>query len=110
MRAYRAILAFAAVTAGAPDLSSGFPLVAQSWQELGPSERYKALRNYQQHERRPEEDRRGIEQRFERWQQMSPDERSRIRQNYERLQQMPPQDRERFQKKYEKWRQRGGPR
>ncbi len=86
-----------------------FPLLAQNWRELSPSERYNTLRNYQQHERLPEDSQRDIEKRYERWQQMSPEERARVRQNYERLQQMPPQERDRIQRKYEKWRQQEAP-
>src|SRR5512135_3065655 len=85
--------------------AEALPLLAQNWRELSPSERYNTLRNYQQHERLPEDSQRDIEKRYERWQQMSPEERARVRQNYERLQRMPPQERDRIQRKYEKWRQ-----
>jgi hypothetical protein len=88
---------------------AAFPLLAQNWRELSPGERYDTLRNYQQHERLPENSQRDIEKRYERWQQLSPDARARGRQNYERLQQMPPQERDRLQRKYEKWRKQEPP-
>ena len=77
---------------------AAFTLLAQNWRELSPGERYETLKNYQQHERLPEDGRRDVEKRYERWQQMSPDERDHIRQNYERFQQLPPQERARIQR------------
>ena len=102
------VLAFAACL---PFPSGGvaFPLLAQNWRELSPGERYETLKNYQQHERLPEDDRRDVEKRYERWQQMSPAERDHVRQNYERFQQLPPQERALIQQKYEKWRRQAEP-
>ena len=88
---------------------AAFPLLAQNWRELSPGERYDTLKNYQQHERLPEDGRRDVEKRYERWQQMSPAERDHIRQNYERFQQLPPQERALIQQKYEKWRRQAEP-
>jgi hypothetical protein len=102
------LLAFAACLF-LPSLTAAFPLLAQNWRELSPAERYHTLKNYQEHERLPEDSRRDVEKRYERWQQMSPDERAHIRQNYERFQQLPPQERARIQQKYEKWRQQAEP-
>jgi Protein of unknown function (DUF3106) len=93
----------------APSGVMAFPTLAQNWRELSPGERYDTLRNYQEHERLPEDSQREIEKRYERWQRMSPDERERIRQNYERMQQLSPRERDRLQRKYEKWRQQGEP-
>lgn len=81
---------------------------AQSWQDLGPRERYDALQNYRRHEQLPQERQQDVEKHYQRWHDMSPDERARVRQNYERLQQLPPQERERFQRKYKKWKGEGG--
>jgi uncharacterized protein DUF3106 len=102
------LLAFAACLSF-PTRVAAFPLLAQNWRELSPGERYDTLKNYQQHERLPEDGRRDVEKRYERWQQMSPDERDHIRQNYQRFQQLPPQERARIQQKYEKWRQQAEP-
>ena len=92
-----------------PCRGAAVPLLAQNWRELSPGERYDTLRNYQQHERLPEDGRRDVERRYERWQQMSPDDRDRVRQNYQRMQQLPPHERDRLHRKYEKWRQQGHP-
>lgn len=85
------------------------PRFAQNWQDLGPRERFDAMRNYEQHRRLPEERQRAVEDRYERWRQMPPDEQSRIRQNYDRLQRKDPQERDRFEKRYEKWKRRKAP-
>ena len=111
MRVRSAVLVLL-VTASGLALASraeAFQSLVQNWRELSPGERYNTLRNYQEHERLPEDSRRDVEKSYERWQQMSPEERARVRQNYERLQQMPPQERDRMQRKYEKWRQEGSP-
>jgi len=82
---------------------------APSWQNLTPKERYDAMKNYWQHEQRPQEQKRDIEERYQRWRNMPPDEQGRIRQNYQRLQQLPPPERDRFEQKYEKWKQQAAP-
>jgi hypothetical protein len=111
MRGHGALLTLLVLTTCvcSPTRLAAFPLLAQNWRELSPSERYDTLKNYQQHERLPEERQHDVEKRYERWQQMSPDERNRIRQNYERLRQLPPQERARIQQKYEKWRRQAEP-
>ena len=111
MRGSTALIILAVITTclACSHTAGAFPLLAQNWRELSPGERYETLRNYQQHERLPEDSRRDIEKHYERWQQMSPDERDRVRQNYQRFQQLPPQERDRMQRKYEKWRQQTTP-
>lgn len=90
-------------------VASGSPLFAQNWRDLGPKERYNALRHYRQHEQLPPDRREEIEKRYERWQGMPPDERERIRRNYERLKQLPPRERERFEQRYQKWKRQAEP-
>src|SRR5437867_12542687 len=63
--------------------ASAFPLLAQSWRELNPKQRYDALQNYKRHQQLPEEQQRDVEKRYERWQGLSPEERARIRENYD---------------------------
>jgi uncharacterized protein DUF3106 len=82
---------------------------APSWQNLTPKERYDAMKNYWQHEQRPQEQKHDIDQQYERWRSMPPDQQDRIRQNYQRLQQLPPPERNRFEQKYEKWKQQATP-
>lgn len=84
--------------------------LAQNWQDLSPRERYKAMRNYDQHRQLPAERQQDMEQRYERWRQMPPDEQSRIRKNYDRLRQLGPQERDQFDRKYERWKRRTAPR
>jgi hypothetical protein len=102
------VAAIALLLAGSPvagvRMVSAQTRLAESWQDLGPKERYQSLQNYWQHQQLPQDRQREIEQRYERWRGMSPDERARVRQNYERFKKLPPQERERFQRKYEKWR------
>jgi len=83
--------------------------LAQNWQDLGPRERFDAMRNYKQHRDLPEERQRDLEDRYERFQQMAPEEQRRIRQNYERLNQLDPQERARFEKRYQRWKRRTAP-
>lgn len=77
---------------------------AADWDNLGPRDRYEAMRNYEQHRRLPKQERRDIERQYQRWQEMPQEDRRRVRRNYERLQQLSPDERRRFERKYEKWR------
>ena len=81
----------------------------EDWENLSPRERFDAMRNYQQHQRLPEDRQRDLEQRYERFLQLPPEEQSRIRRNYDRFNQLHPQERERFERRYEKWKRRTTP-
>lgn len=80
--------------------------INQSWYELSPRERSRALENYQRFQRLPPEKQRAIEEQYNRWQQLPSEERERIRRNYDRYRGMDLDEKEDFQRKYEKWRSR----
>ncbi|MBI1816997.1 MAG: DUF3106 domain-containing protein [Deltaproteobacteria bacterium] len=69
---------------------------AKGWNELGPRERYRALKNYHHHQQLPQEHRETVERNYERWQAMPEHERNRIRKNYEKFRRLPPAQRERL--------------
>jgi ATPase subunit of ABC transporter with duplicated ATPase domains len=81
-----------------------FEEVTQSWYELSPQERSRALENYQRFKKLSPERQRIIEERYQRWQQLPPEEKERIRRNYERYREMNSDEKEDFQRKYKKWR------
>lgn len=78
--------------------------INQSWYELSPQERSRALGNYRRFQRLPEEKRRGIEEQYQRWQQLPAEEQERIRRNYRRYRGMDSDEKEDFQRKYKQWR------
>ncbi|MEW6296164.1 MAG: DUF3106 domain-containing protein [Thermodesulfobacteriota bacterium] len=83
---------------------ASFQEIAQSWYELSPQERSRALENYRRFQKLPPERKRAIEERYQRWQQLPPEEKERIRRNYERYRGMNSDQKEDFQRKYKKWR------
>ncbi len=95
--------------AGAAPASTHGMMLADLWQNLTPRQRYEALRNFKEHESRPEDRQRDIEERYQRWQSLPDNERDRIRQNYERYRALPQPERDRFQRKYERWKQTSPP-
>jgi hypothetical protein len=76
----------------------------QSWYELSPQEKSRALENYQRFQKLPPERKRAIEEQYQRWQQLPPTEQERIRRNYERYRGMNSDQKEDFERKYKKWR------
>jgi hypothetical protein len=84
------LLLLAATRAAAFDPGT---VLTQSWQDLGPTERYRALENYRRYKQAPKERRREVERQYERWRQMPESERERIREKYEQYQSLPPDER-----------------
>ena len=78
----------------------------QSWRDLSPKERSRALENYQRFQKLSPKGRRGIEERYHRWQQLPDQERDRIRRNYKRYRDMDSDEKEEFNRKYKRWRSR----
>ncbi len=78
--------------------------IDQSWYELSPQEKSRALENYQRFQKLPPERKRAIEERYHRWQKLPPNEQERIRRNYKRYRGMNSDQKEDFQRKYKKWR------
>ncbi len=83
--------------------ASGFPLLAQNWQQYSPGERYEALRNYRRHRKLPREEQQEVERQYQQWQQMEPERRARIRENYERYRSLPPGEQDQFERRYRSW-------
>lgn len=85
------------------------PLRAEQWQDYGPAERHKALKNYRRHQAAPEERRQEVERQYRRWREMPPAERERLRGTYERYRKLPPAERKEFDRKYQLWKRQGAP-
>ena len=79
-------------------------MVDQSWYELSPQERSRALENYRRFQRLPPEKQRSLEEQYNRWQQLPSDEQERIRRNYDRYRGMNSDQKEEFSRKYKQWR------
>jgi arylsulfatase A-like enzyme len=78
--------------------------IDQSWYELSPQERSRALENYKRFQKLPPERRRAIEEQYHHWQKLPPEEKERIRRNWDRYRGMNSDQKEDFQRKYKKWR------
>lgn len=89
-------LTVAAQTAGQGAVQPGQP----GWREYSPSQRYQALKNYQQHNKLPDDRREKVEQNYERWRAMPESERERMRKNYQRFQKLPPDQRHKLTERY----------
>lgn len=57
---------------------------AQSWREMSPAERLRALRNYERYRKAPPEKRRELQERYERWRRLPREERERLRRRLNR--------------------------
>jgi len=79
----------------------------QSWYELSPRERSRALENYRRFQKLPPEKRRSLEDQYNRWQRLPSEEKDRLRRNYERYRGMNSDEKEEFSRKYKKWRSQG---
>ncbi len=78
--------------------------ISQSWYELSPQERSRALENYRRFQKLPPEKQHSIEEQYHRWQQLPSDEQDRIRRNYDRYRGMNSDEKEEFHRKYKQWR------
>ena len=78
--------------------------INQSWYELSPQERSRALENYRRFHKLPPEKQHGIEEQYHRWQELPSDEQERIRRNYDRYRGMNSDQKEEFHRKYKQWR------
>ena len=78
--------------------------VGQTWYELSPQERSRALENYHRFQKLPPEKQHDIEERYNRWQQLPSEEQDRLRQNYQRYRGMNSDEKEEFSRKYKQWR------
>jgi len=92
------ILATSAQARGKPRVQP-----VQSWQELGPKDRQRALDNLQRYRRLPESSRQRMDRSYESWRQLDDGERARVQRNFEKYRQMSPDQRREFENKYKRW-------
>lgn len=60
------------------------PQLAESWDDLTPSQRERALRNYQSYQKLPADKKRDIDQRYEKWKKLAPSDQDRYRQKHDK--------------------------
>lgn len=77
--------------------------IAQSWQDLSPQERARALENYRRFQKLPEERRHNLEEQYHRWTELPDTEKERVRRNYDRFRKMDSDEKEEFLRKYRRW-------
>jgi Protein of unknown function (DUF3106) len=77
--------------------------VAQSWDDLSPQERARALENYKRFKKLPPERRQDLEKKYNQWMQLPEEEKNRIQKNYNRYRKMDSDQKEEFQRKYKTW-------
>lgn len=98
-RAARA-LAMALVVGGALAARSAG---AQTWEQLSPEQRDRAMQNFRQYQRMPESSRERLGRRWERFQGMPPDEQQRVRRNLGIYRNLSPEQREDFMQRYQRF-------
>jgi len=59
------------------------PQLAESWDDLTPSQRERALRNYQSYQELPPDKKRDIDQRYEKWKKLPRSDQDRYRQKHD---------------------------
>ena len=59
------------------------PQLAESWDDLTPSQRDRALRNYQSYQELPADKKRDIDQRYEKWKKLPRSDQDRYRQKHD---------------------------
>jgi uncharacterized protein DUF3106 len=57
--------------------------IAESWDDLSPGQRDRALKNYQHYMQLPDDKRRSIDQRYEKWKKMPRSDRDRFRKKHD---------------------------
>jgi len=87
-----------AQAAGRPEIRR-----VQSWQQLTPDQKKRALENFQRYQRLPEASRQRLQQRYDRFQKMPPSEQEQVRKSYDVYRQMTPTQRQDFTNRYERW-------
>ncbi len=60
-----------------------WPQLAESWDDLSPSQRERALRNYRSYQELPADKQRDIDQRYEKWKKLPPSDQDRYRQKHD---------------------------
>jgi len=80
-----------------------FQTVEQSWDDLSPTERERALKNFQRFQQLPGERKQDLQDAYDRWQKLPGSERERIQKNYERYREMNSDEKEEFRLKYKHW-------
>ncbi len=89
--------------AEADSSSIRFRTVEQSWHDLSPTERERALKNFQRFQQLPGDRKQDLQDAYDRWQKLPGSERERIQKNYERYREMNSDEKEEFRLKYKHW-------
>src|SRR5262249_13805578 len=99
------VFGFLATPARAQSFASALrEAIAQSWYELSPQERSRALENYRRFQKLPPEKQHSIEEQYNRWQQLPSEGEERIRRNYARYRGITPKKKKKSPRKYGRWR------
>ena len=89
--------------AAADDAAFQLSPVDQGWEEMSPTERQRALRNFRRFEQLPEDRKQDLQKAYDTWQQLPTAERERLRHNYRRYREMNSYEKEEFRLKYRHW-------
>lgn len=89
--------------AQADSSSVRFRTVDQSWDDLSPTERERALNNFKRFQQLPGDRKRDLRNAYDRWQKLPGSERERIQKNYKRYRGMNSEEKEKFRLKYKRW-------
>lgn len=89
--------------AQADSSSIRFRTIQQSWDDLSPTERERALKNFERFQQLPGERKQDLQDAYDRWQKLPGSERERIQKNYERYRKMNSDEKEEFRLKYKHW-------
>ena len=81
-------------------------IAEQTWGDLSPAERERALKNFQRFQQLPKERKRDLQDSYDRWQELPTAERKRILDNYNRYRKMDSDQKDEFRLKYKRWRSR----
>src|SRR5581483_10088554 len=99
------LLAIALTAAHAGIAAAGPPgvWVVQSWDQLTPDQRSRALQNFQRYQRLPESSRERLQRRYHTFQGLPPREQEQVRKNYDVYRNMTPDQRQDFMNRYQQW-------
>jgi Protein of unknown function (DUF3106) len=101
-----AILAGVAVlllVRSAPANEGGGIRRVQTWEQLSPDQRKRAVENFQRYQRLPKASQQRLEERYDRFRELQPAERERVRRNYEVYRQMTPSQKQDLNDRYRRW-------
>lgn len=75
----------------------------QTWQQLTPDQKKRAIENFQQYQRLPQSSRQRLEKRYDRFQGLPPGEQDKVRKSYDVYKKMTPNQRQDLTDRYQRW-------